>query len=237
MSFLVAIGGGDVGSGETLAIDEELVRAAGRSKPTALFVPTASGDAEDYVERITLTYGSVLGCVVEVVRLTQGPDDWEAKLARADLVYVGGGNTRRMLVRWRELGFDTALRARFLGGLPMGGLSAGANCWFRGCSTDSDIIDGLPGATTRYLDCLDWFPLILCPHYDSELNRRPEFPGILEGRSEPGVALDDCAALMISDERYRIATSRPGAGAYRLVGGVETSIESSDWRPLAELQA
>ena len=55
--------------------------------------------------------------------------------------------------------------------IAMGGggfiLSAGANCWFEQCSTDS-----IPGEY-RVLPCLGIFRGSFCPHYDEEVDRRP----------------------------------------------------------------
>ena len=50
MRKIVAIGGGELSSLETLAIDREVVRLTGKRRPRALFIPTALGDSRDYWE-------------------------------------------------------------------------------------------------------------------------------------------------------------------------------------------
>ena len=42
---IVAIGGGELGEGATLAIDKRIVALTGASWPNALFIPTASSDS------------------------------------------------------------------------------------------------------------------------------------------------------------------------------------------------
>ena len=48
MGKIVAIGGGEIGEGETLAIDKEIVSLTGKDHPRALFIPTASSDSRGY---------------------------------------------------------------------------------------------------------------------------------------------------------------------------------------------
>ena len=69
MGKIVAIGGGEIGSSETLAIDQEVIRLTGKSRPRALFIPTASYDLVDYWEAFQTSYGRELGCETEVLYL------------------------------------------------------------------------------------------------------------------------------------------------------------------------
>lgn len=54
-----------------------------------------------------------------------------------DVIYVGGGNTRNLLVLWKEWGLDHILREAWKNGVVVAGLSAGAICWFEEGVTDS----------------------------------------------------------------------------------------------------
>ena len=67
------------------------------------------------------------------------------RVAAADVVVVAGGNTANMLAVWRLHGIDRALRDAWERGAALGGVSAGANCWFEACVTDSFSaeLDGL----------------------------------------------------------------------------------------------
>ena len=102
------------------------------------------------------------------------PDPPAERVAAADAVVVAGGNTANMLAVWRLHGIDTALRSRWDDGAVLGGVSAGANCWFEACVTDSFSVelDGLA-------DGLGLLEGSFCPHFDGEERRRPVYARLL----------------------------------------------------------
>src|SRR5207247_446044 len=76
--------------------------------PAVLFVPTASGDSEWYVARFHDAFARLWCRPSHLTLFRRTPDLREAVLA-ADVVYVGGGNTKSMLAIWREWGLDPIL--------------------------------------------------------------------------------------------------------------------------------
>ena len=66
---IIAIGGGKLALKQTLAIDSVVVDLVGRKHPRALFIPTASGDDEEYEQSFRRTYADELGCKVDCLRL------------------------------------------------------------------------------------------------------------------------------------------------------------------------
>lgn len=215
---IVAIGGGDVLAGETAAIDQVLVDLSGKARPELLFIPTASDDSETYVSTIETAYGR-LGCRVSALRLWGEDGDAEIaarKIEEADAIYVGGGNTKAMIARWKELGVDLALKAFLDSGRPAGGLSAGALCWFRLANSDWPQYENIPGVNTARLDCLAFVDLALCPHTRDEGFRLAEFGAMMAEIPGVGIGLDDCCAIQIRGEEYRILASEPESVAHRL---------------------
>ena len=95
------------------------------------------------------------------------------------------------------------------------GISAGANCWFEQCSTDS-----WPGSL-NVIPCLGIIKGSFCPHYDGEPGRRPTLQQfIAEGTIKPGYAADDgAAAHFIDGEVVGGVSSRPNAKLYRIFAG------------------
>lgn len=234
---IVAIGGGSVGLGETEAIDRELIALAKTDRPHALFIPTASGDAEDYSHEFEAAYER-LGCTVEVLRLYSGDDP--RMIESADLVYVGGGNTKAMIAMWREKGVDTLLKQHLSDGKPAGGLSAGALCWFRVGNSDWPQYEGIPGVNTARLDCLGLVDLVLCPHTKNEGFRLAEFREMMKSERGPGIGLDDGCAIQISGNKFRILSSMEGSVAHRVewIDGVldERVVEPcSEFRPISQI--
>jgi dipeptidase E len=240
---IVAIGGGELREGETLPLDRFIVSLTNKANPNALFIPTASHDSADYCVAFERIYGDQLGCDVDYLRLYEGEpggDDFEAKLEWADLVYVGGGNTRTMVALWQELGVDSALRGAWERGVVLSGLSAGANCWMKHANSDAPQLEGRTDVLTIKIDCLDFLPLIVCPHMAREECRLPEFSKMMRTTPGVGIGLDDLAALYVRDDEYRILSCGPDAVAHK-IGVVDGEIrheriEPSDaFRPLAEL--
>lgn len=217
MGKIVAIGGGKVDEGATRRIDERIMALTGRSRPKALFVPTASNDSEENCERFRRGYGAE--CDLDFLLLSKRParDAIWRQITAADLIYVGGGNTLKMIAQWRHVGVDQMMIEAHGQGKVMCGVSAGAICWFLWGNSDS----------RRFRQNLDSFPLIrvtglgliraaACPHFDSETARPASFRAMLGEHGGIGIALEDCTALEVADAGWRILCSRDGARAYRL---------------------
>ena len=112
MRRIVAIGGGEIRTSETYEIDAHIVGLTKKNNPTALFIPTASDDSEGYWEAFQSVYGDRLGCVTQVLLLQKDPPDpttARETILNADLIYVGGGNTLRLMRTWRRHGIDVVL--------------------------------------------------------------------------------------------------------------------------------
>jgi len=240
---IIAIGGGSVSEGATLAIDRELVALTGKPNPRVLFIPTASQDSPDYLVRFGSAYAR-LGCVVQSLLLWSVDGDPEVaarKIAEADLVYVGGGNTKAMIALWKELGVDLALRRHLEAGKPAGGLSAGALCWFRLGNSDWPQYEGIPGVNTAALPCLGFVDLVLCPHTRDEGFRMAEFREMMRDIPGAGVGLDDCCAIQVRGDEYRILASEPNSVGHLLFsenGQVREQVlpPHEDFRPLHALR-
>src|SRR3981081_1876013 len=113
---IVAIGGGEIRTKGTASIDREIIRLSNRRNPKLLFIPTASSDSERYWGHVQEYFGGFLKCKTDVLflikeRLTK--EEIQRKVLSADIVYVGGGNTLRMMRLWRRLGVDKILRAAY----------------------------------------------------------------------------------------------------------------------------
>ena len=98
--------------------------------------------AEGIIAFISVAYKS-LGAKVEVVHILNGeltPDEISDKILSADIIYVGCGDTRFMLEKWKEKGIDIALEKAYQKGIVLAGMSAESYCWF---DWNYDLIRGL----------------------------------------------------------------------------------------------
>src|ERR1041385_6426493 len=90
-SQVFAIGGGDLHARETFAIDTLATEAVGRSRPWALCITAASGDAPASASAFGDIYGDTLKCRTDFLRLTKVGDETDEmitrKLNRAELLY------------------------------------------------------------------------------------------------------------------------------------------------------
>lgn len=239
---IVAIGGGEISEQETATIDRRIIALTGKAQPKALFIPTASSDAAGYIETFEAYYGGYLGCQTRSLKLTQDPpafDEMSALVLDSDLVYVGGGNTFRMMKLWRRLGLDTVLAEAAARGIVLSGLSAGAICWFQYGHSDSRSFSSNPKWDYIRVRGLGFINAIYCPHYHFE-KRESSFSQTIVKRGGIGIACDNNAAIEIVGEHYRILTSAPDGKAYKLFkrNGKAHTVELSQhstYTPLADL--
>lgn len=209
---IIAMGGGGFSTEpDNLLLDEYFLQQTGKDCPKICFVPTASGDSDNYIRRFYDAF-TTLECRPSHLSLFKPPTaDLESFVLAHDAIYVGGGNTRNLLVLWREWGLDKFLRTAWENGVVLGGLSAGAICWFEQGVSDSVV----PGCLTK-LTGLGFLKGSFCPHYDGEPQRRPAYHAmVLANEMFEGMAAEDGVALhYVNDELARVVSSRPYAKAY-----------------------
>lgn len=210
---IVAMGGGGFSmEPDNPLLDDYVLSLTGKDWPSICFLPTASGDAEGYIDRFHTAFAErAETTVLQLFRRSVA--DLEAFVAQQDVVYVGGGNTANLLAVWCVHGLDLILRRAWQRGTILCGLSAGALCWFEGGVTDS-FGEGL--APLR--DGLGFLPGSFCPHYDGEPLRRPTYERLVrEGELAAGWAADDGVALHFEGtELVSTVASRAHASAWRL---------------------
>ena len=245
---IVAIGGGEIGRPgypiETTQIDKEIIKLTGKKHPRVLFIPTASSDSQGYFETVKKHFGKRLGCKVDALWLIDNVQTKKAirdKILSADIVYVGGGNTEKMMRLWKKFSVDKSLTQAHKQGVVLSGLSAGSICWFWGGMSDSrKMID----KTADYIKVrgLSLIPAWHAPHYDVEKDRRPSIKRFMKKNSGVTIAMDNCCAIEFVDDTYRVITSKKTSNAYRIFFAKGKFYEiripkSKSYRPTAELLA
>lgn len=218
MKKIMAIGGGEIGRRETAKIDQQIIKLSGKKRPKFLFIPTASLDNGVYVRTVNDYFGKRLGCLVDVLYLVNrkvGRQEIKDKILKADIIYVGGGNTLRMMIIWRRLGVDKFLKEAHKKGIVLSGLSAGAACWFKYALSDSRKFKN-KNAPYIKIKGLGFINALACPHYDTEPDRKSALKKMMKREKIFGIALDNCAALEVIDNKFRILTSKNGANGYKV---------------------
>jgi dipeptidase E len=214
--MIIAIGGGEVYNHETYAIDQFIVASSNIDNPNLLFIPTASGDAQSYVEVISDLYTS-LGCTVDSLLLCEGTttsEEAKSKIEKADIIYVGGGNTEYMMDVWREYSVDRYLLDAYQDNKVLSGLSAGSICWFVAGHSDSEFVAEEENPTFKWVKGLGIIPYLHCPHYDEE--SRKDFEDLYIGQTTDAIAIENQVAIVWQDGEMRVIKANPEKNAYRL---------------------
>lgn len=213
----MTIGGEKLNKNSVSPIDQRIMQMSNKKHPAVLFIPTASRDHAEYVTKFN-DYFTFLGAHVDVLLLYTEQltlEQIKNKIDAADIIYVGGGNTLRMMTLWRKLGLDRLLQQASTSGKVLCGTSAGSICWFQSGNSDSRK-DNNPDADYIQVTALGLLNGMNCPHYDSEPGRKSSFKKMLKKYAGVGIALDDFAALEIIGDRYKIITSKDTAQGYKV---------------------
>jgi dipeptidase E len=210
---IIALGGAGFSFNSDLGLCSYILEQSGARRPKICFIPTASGDGAAGIAHFYKLAKRVGAKASHLSLFAQPLEPLPSFLARNDVIYIGGGNTRNMLLLWRAWGLDRILRAAYERGTVLAGSSAGALCWFA-----SGVTDSFPG---RYapLQCLGWLRGSFCPHYDSEPKRQPVYRRLVRSGELPGgYAADDHVGLHYIDERLvRVVSPKRGRQAHKLV--------------------
>lgn len=196
---IIAIGGGEIRSKETLEIDRYIATLArersGEKRPYGLFIGTASHDSMPYFNSFRKTYTSVFDIKADVALTVYGEMDLEkikGKFEKADFIYVGGGDTLFMLKKWQEFGLLDLIRDAYERGVIICGLSSGAICWFEDIYTDSELVEceGLYSMQKG----LGWINGTMTPHYNERVS---DFDEIMKNMpvGTRAYAIENLAAL------------------------------------------
>lgn len=174
--------------------EEEIVRLLDGVR-TLAFVPFAQHDRDAYTARVRERFAP-LGIGVTMVR---GREEIDA----AEAIFIGGGNTFRLLKELYERALLDPIRERARSGVPYLGSSAGTNVATPTIRTTNDM----PIVYPPSFDALGLFPYQINPHYfdadpksthkgETREERVREF---LEENETPVIGLREGSALWFED--------------------------------------
>lgn len=175
-----------------------------------LFVPYALADHDAYTDKAVGGFGRI-GLEVDGIHRAADP---VAAVAEAEAMFIGGGNTFRLLNTLYGLGLVPAIRAAVARGMPYTGASAGSNvaCWSIKTTNDMPIV--YPPS----FDALQLVPFQLNPHYidpdpgsthmgETRETRIREFH---EENAEPVIGIREGSMLRVEGDRMQLLGPRGG---------------------------
>jgi dipeptidase E len=137
-------------------VEEEIRNFLGPAK-NVLFFSFALFDRDDYAAKAKARFAA-MGYSVESAHAARNPID---TIAKADAIFIGGGNTFRLLKSLQDLELLEPIRRKVKSGTPYIGSSAGSNVAGPTIKTTKDM----PIVQPRSLDSLGLVPFQISPHF------------------------------------------------------------------------
>jgi dipeptidase E len=172
----ILLGSGGFRTPDRVAILSAAMRAHFGPIRRLLFVPYALADHDGYV-RIITDRGLNAGYEIDGIHRHADP---VAAVMQAEGIFVGGGNTFRLLAALYRLNLLDPIRARVLDGMPYLGISAGCNAACPTIKTTNDM----PIVQPPSLTALELVPFQVNPHYYTGQNHVRHGDAFVEHFSE-----------------------------------------------------
>jgi dipeptidase E len=174
-----------------------------------LFVAFASSDPDKYTQLMRENLAPI-GVRVDAAHLAADP---RRAVLEAEAVFVGGGNSFRLLSRFSALGLLDELHARILDGVPYLGASAGASLACPTIRTTNDMPIVEPGSF-RALGLIPFqinahYPIAVADGAQAEQARQREICGFLEENDVPVLGMPEGTCLRLSGDGATIGGVSP----------------------------
>jgi dipeptidase E len=219
--IIIAIGGGSLKDKTTAKIDAYVAslakKRAGDRRAVGLFIGTASHDSMPYFNTFRKTYTSDHDIKADCVLSVYGEMDDEkikGKFEKADLIYIGAGDTLFMLDVWKKRGILNLVMDAYNRGVVIAGLSAGAICWFEKMYTDSQFFNGENDFSYSIREGLNYIEGICCPHFNE---REIDFNSAFSNDNlKLGWVIEGDCAIEFVNGKY-VKTISAGGKAYKFI--------------------
>lgn len=215
---LVLIGGGSFGIHEKEynldVIDEKILELVEKSHPRLLFV--------GFNIRANRIFGALKkhmlekGVQCEYLNYIEFDNQKtiDCKFKRADIIYLGGGNTIRYMQMIKKFKLDEKIKESVSQNKVLVGLSAGAIILSRFGSSDSRHYKNMNKFTSA--NGLGFLDIFLAPHF-SNSGRKDDMPRIMKNKSNyVAIGLDELCALAINGENFELIQTNQDVCSYKM---------------------
>lgn len=219
---LMLIGGGDIGRSntkyETKEIDEKIVKLSNKENPNFLFIGLASNFSDSYYKVIKDIYKN-LGCKTGKIsnKTLTHIEVVEEKIKNADIIYIGGGDTVKLVNILKENKIDKMLKEKLDTESVLVGISAGAISYLKSGLSDTEIINNISNNYVK-VDGLGFIDYMFVPHFSSDSKKMEDLEKVLKNDKDSiALCTDNCAAIEIINGHINVVKSDIKAKAYKAV--------------------
>lgn len=219
---LMLIGGGDIGRSntkyETKEIDEKIVKLSSKENPNFLFIGLASNFSDSYYKVIKDIYKN-LGCKTGKIsnKTLTHIEVVEEKIKNADIIYIGGGDTVKLVNILKENKIDKMLKEKLDTESVLVGISAGAISYLKSGLSDTEIMNNISNNYVK-VDGLGFIDYMFVPHFSSDSKKMEDLEKVLKNDKDSiALCTDNCAAIEIIDGHINVVKSDIKAKAYKAV--------------------
>ncbi len=216
---IVTIGGGDIGRSdtnyETKEIDEEIVSLTGKEKPNFLFIGLASSFGDSYYKVIKDIYKN-LGCETGKIsnKTLSHMEVVEQKINNADIIYIGGGDTVKLVNIIKDTGMDKMLCDAIKRNCVIAGISAGAIALCKYGLSDVEIMNNISDNYVK-VEGLGFLDYMFVPHFSSDPKKKLDLENVLKNENVKTICADNCSAIEIFDNEIKVIKSNKNARVYK----------------------
>jgi len=194
-------------------VEDEIKNLLGPAR-LVLFFPYALCDRDGYAAKATERFAA-MGYVMKSAHAADNPQE---AIAKADAIFIGGGNTFRLLKSLQDLDLIEPIRERIRNGAPYIGSSAGSNVAGPTIKTTNDM----PIVQPRSFDALGLVPFQMNPHFQDPdpasthmgETREQRILQFLEENETPVLGLREGAWVRIENQSVSLRGSN-GARIFR----------------------
>ncbi len=189
-------------------IDKKIVEMIKKESPVFLFIGLASSYADSRYDKIKKVYQK-LNCVTTYLKksnLIHNPDLVKNKIDQADIIYIGGGDTIKLLKEIMEFDLKPLLENAYRRGCVFVGLSAGAIALAKTGFSDSGILRG-EREDYNFIKGLGFANLEICPHYHDNIERTEQLLEAIKDTRKVVYGLEKDTALIISGNNIEVLSS------------------------------
>ena len=208
---IMLIGGNNNSNYEITKIDREIVKMTTKDNPIFLFIGLASNFSDSYYDTMKKIYKK-LGCeclYLKKKNIINNPNIVKEKIQKADIIYIGGGDTYKLINTIKEYQIDNLLKEAANRNCVIAGISAGAIALSNSGLSDYEILQNISDKHI-FIDGLGILDIDICPHAD-DFKRITDLKKMIKNTNRKVLTLENGTALKLEGSNLSIVTNDPDA--------------------------